>query len=924
MFGLDRLRRLWPWLAVLLITALAAQPLWGLPPQGDDLLLHYFRIPLVNAQWSAGIPLARWQPDLIYGYGSPLFTFYPPLSAWLLTGLYWLVGQQAGVAINLLFALCLLLGAVGMFGLGRALAGTVGGLLATAVFTLSPHIAAQIYSRGSTSNSLALAFAPLVAWMMWRVLERPSARRVAVGAIVVALLMLSHTAASLLLLGPLLLWGAVAGGIQAAKTRRWLALRSRFGLGLAMAAFAWLPALTEVQFTRYAAEAGKVFYGDHFTALWDWPGTAVAGLRSAYLPKTVGLMALVMGTGGTAVSGWSLWQGRRKEESVLARDVVFFAAGLLGFGVLLLTLPASELLWRLPGPLRALQFPWRLLDVPAFFLPLAGLRLVISSQLSVSGNQYSVISGQYSVSGVGWYWVGLATVILVSYVNLVPYLYPPRWERLPAQPTLADVTAVQQRYQIIGLTAWGEYSDARVTEWPAGPAVPEGSPLADKLLTAVSPTDLTLLQSNPWTAVWQTNFSRPQTLTFASHVFPGWQARLDGAALPLGSDENGRLQLTVPAGQHTLAVQFGRTPVRWLADFLSLAGLLFSGYLLWKKPNHVFFTAERAQFSNPLPLAQSTLFKKSRRDFAGSLMLGLLIVLLAGKIGWLDRVDSPLVVHPVDGRIPLPHTTAPPAGNFNDEIRLVGVQTELPNRLTLYWQALQPPTASYRVGLTLLDGHGVPRQTEINPTPGYTVTSNWQEGQLVRDAYVLPLPEDAPAAYTVQLSLLLPDSDAPLPIVDDGGNSTVSIARLKQPPPATAVPPQAQPVGTIFGQSLVLSHALVPEVVSLGEPLLMTLFWQSETAVSEDYTVFVHLLTPEGEFVTGQDGQPLAGLYPTSFWDEGEMIVDGRSWLADIPPGEYQLQVGLYLLRTRQRLPASGPNSDLGDRVRLQTIIVVP
>ena len=76
MIGSDRVRQVWPWLAVLLIAALAAQPLWGLPPQGDDLLLHYFRIPLVNSQWAAGVPLARWQPDLIYGYGSPLFNFY--------------------------------------------------------------------------------------------------------------------------------------------------------------------------------------------------------------------------------------------------------------------------------------------------------------------------------------------------------------------------------------------------------------------------------------------------------------------------------------------------------------------------------------------------------------------------------------------------------------------------------------------------------------------------------------------------------------------------------------------------------------------------------------------------------------------------------------------------------------------------------
>ena len=239
--------------------------------------------------------------------------------------------------------------------------------------------------------------------------------------------------------------------------------------------------------------------------------------------------------------------------------------------MLFLTLPASDLIWRLVAPLRGLQFPWRLLDVPAFFLPIAGLRLV--------SNRWSVISGQYAV---------FVEVILVSYVNLIPYLYPPRWVDLPAQPSLADVTAVQQTYQIIGLTAWGEYSDARVTEWPTGPVVAAGSPLADKLLTAVPDTDLTLQTSDPWTAVWQTSFARPTTLTFASHIFPGWQARLNGDELQVAADENGRLQLTVPAGEYTLEVWFGRTSIRWLADILSVAGLLVCVWLVgfsrdWKK-----------------------------------------------------------------------------------------------------------------------------------------------------------------------------------------------------------------------------------------------------------------------------------------------------------------------------------------------------
>ena len=162
--------------------------------------------------------------------------------------------------------------------------------------------------------------------------ERPSARRTGFAALGIALLLLAHTAASLLLLAPLFVWGGVVVVRWGNTRRHWLALLAAFGLGLALAAFAWLPAFTEIQFTRYAAEAAKVFYGDHFTSLWRWPGTAVAELRGAYLPKTVGLVALLLGAGGTAVSGWSLFRWWRNRGNFPVRDAVFFYRRAAGLG----------------------------------------------------------------------------------------------------------------------------------------------------------------------------------------------------------------------------------------------------------------------------------------------------------------------------------------------------------------------------------------------------------------------------------------------------------------------------------------------------------------------------------------------------------------------------------------------------------------
>jgi hypothetical protein len=72
-----------------------------------------------------------------------------------------------------------------------------------------------------------------------------------------------------------------------------------------------------------------------------------------------------------------------------------------------------------------------------------------------------------------------------------------------------------------------------------------------------------------------------------------------------------------------------------------------------------------------------------------------------------------------------------------------------------------------------------------------------------------------------------------------------------------------------------------------------------------DYTTFVHLTNSAGELVAQQDQPPLKGAYPTSLWDPGEIIADELALPlpAELPPGRYELLVGLYDPLSGQRLP---------------------
>lgn len=86
--------------------------------------------------------------------------------------------------------------------------------------------------------------------------------------------------------------------------------------------------------------------------------------------------------------------------------------------------------------------------------------------------------------------------------------------------------------------------------------------------------------------------------------------------------------------------------------------------------------------------------------------------------------------------------------------------------------------------------------------------------------------------------------------------------------------------------------------------LSLKVYWQTQRRLVEDYTVFTQLLDDRGALVAGWDSQPLGGYFPTGEWPVNEIVTDiVRLPLPDdLPPGEYTLVTGMYLLDTLERL----------------------
>jgi hypothetical protein len=95
--------------------------------------------------------------------------------------------------------------------------------------------------------------------------------------------------------------------------------------------------------------------------------------------------------------------------------------------------------------------------------------------------------------------------------------------------------------------------------------------------------------------------------------------------------------------------------------------------------------------------------------------------------------------------------------------------------------------------------------------------------------------------------------------------------------------------------------------VHAGDRVPVTLVWQSLEATDRDYSLFVHAMAADDQQVGQVDSYPGSGMYPTSLWHSGEIIVDTVSVLISARvkgPILVRFDVGLYDLASGRELAA--------------------
>jgi hypothetical protein len=287
-------------------------------------------------------------------------------------------------------------------------------------------------------------------------------------------------------------------------------------------------------------------------------------------------------------------------------------------------------------------------------------------------------------------------------------------------------------------------------------------------------------------------------------------------------------------------------------------------------------------------------------------------------------VDDVDVAHRMEGLAGTPIAVGP--------LDLIGYSpSELQGRsgasvsLTACWHCREDLGEAYSVAFRL-ERQGEVEARYLVPLGSSQYPSRlWREGEIICQPYDLPLDvEAAGGEYDLALRVLpvgesVADAQAFTPL------GTVNVTYI----PYRANPPEmAHPVQYRLGEGIALTGwDLNTTEVELGGSVRLRLAWRSISRVGQDYTVFVHLVSEDGQIIGQVDTFPLDGYRPTSGWRPAEYLVDTYEIRVPVdgPLGPARLVVGMYLAETGYRLPVYDVVMDeaMGDVVSLPVTLTI-
>lgn len=493
----------------------------------------------------------RWVPDMGYGYGYPLYNYYPPLPYYF-GELVHQLGFSFLDSTKIMFIAQFLISGILMFLFSRKLWGDWGGLLSAVLYVWAPYHSVDVYVRGAMNEAWALAFLPGVYWVVYEIIDgvKDRTKYTCLLALFFGLLLLSHNLMAFIFTPTVIIFALLMIWFKKKNLKEKLIPQILGGFwGFCLAAFFTLPVLLEKKYVHVETMLMGYFnYLAHyvsigkmlFTRFWGYGSSG--WLQETGMPFQVGFPHWPLAVLVFLLGVIMFFRKKISKEIFFVFPFLFF----LFLGSLFLVHPRSVFIWNRISLLAYLQFPWRFLTLVIFSISVLGGGLVVL------------------VKKLKWQ-ITIAIILTIVTIFL-------NFSFFRVEKTI-PMTDQQKLFSAKG---WNKLqTDAIFDYLPVYAKAPPGGPAPDKPEIKGGIATISEVKKGTNWYSFSIKVKEKAKIQIPIYDFPGWRVSVDKKPVPISHDNFlGLITVLADSGEHKVNVRLTNTVVRSLANIISVVSWL--------------------------------------------------------------------------------------------------------------------------------------------------------------------------------------------------------------------------------------------------------------------------------------------------------------------------------------------------------------
>jgi len=490
----------------------------------------------------------RWSPDLGFGYGYPLFNFYPPLP-YFIGEIFRVVGFSFVTTVKLTAIIQIIASAFAMYILGASIFGSVGGLISAIFYAYAPYRAVNIFVRGAMNEAWASVFFPLIFYFSKKLItdKRFSPQTFIFLSLSISGLLLSHNPMALTFIPFVGIWCLywLINLKNKIKTITILILASF--LAISNTAFFTIPVLLESKLVQIESMFVNYYhYSVHFVSLKQlfisnfWGDGPSVWETNDGMPFMIGYVHWIV---PLFLIFTSIYFLIKNQQQYTAKITLLVA--LMGFFATFMAHQKSGLLWLYLTPIQKIQFPWRFLSHSSFLLALSAGSLGIFTKK----NKFIILTV-------------VITIVTINWNHFTPITFGP----------------INDQQKLSGL-AWQNQITSGIYDYlpqtASTAAKSAAKPIIDEINITPPNYEISGLKTGTNWSLFNLNLKQNATITISRLAYPGFKITDFGQNIKYNIEPKlGRLQIDLPEGQHQIYIKLSNTLIRTVSNIISLISII--------------------------------------------------------------------------------------------------------------------------------------------------------------------------------------------------------------------------------------------------------------------------------------------------------------------------------------------------------------